>query len=272
MDDNLLQHALKVTEYNNLDQRMFLYFWDEKLKMYALKKEMISMINFDYKSYYIMEENYYDNFSKSFFNYLFLSEQLDIPFFKFLVLDVNNPNNEEVNDIITLIKEVIGRIAVLKLRGKIVVFYFEKEHFDFKSIIDTVNDDFSISLKVFEGCKISEKNHFFTIFDFYIECLSLLSHQYVTISDLILKVQELDHSRLKDLRPIILKNILEDFQLVNLINSLFENNLNVTQTASIVYMHRNTINNKIDYIKNETGLNIQNFIDAVSMYLLIKHK
>jgi len=53
---------------------------------------------------------------------------------------------------------------------------------------------------------------------------------------------------------------------------MFDNNLNVTKTASEVYMHRNTINNKLDYIKKETGMNIQEFKDAVSMYWLIKFK
>ncbi|HPT89365.1 MAG TPA: helix-turn-helix domain-containing protein [Bacilli bacterium] len=57
--------------------------------------------------------------------------------------------------------------------------------------------------------------------------------------------------------------------MITIIKSLFENNLNITQSSQVVYMHRNTINNKLDMIKRLTGLNIQNFKEAVAMYLLL---
>ena len=46
--------------------------------------------------------------------------------------------------------------------------------------------------------------------------------------------------------------------------------LNVSKTASFVYMHRNSINNKLDLIEKETGLNIQLFNEAVTMYNLLR--
>lgn len=271
MDEKLKKNTIKILDKNNLDYKNFIYFWDDNLDMYALNKETFFQKKIDIKDYYILDEVFYDTFSKSFFEYMFLDMSLDIPFFKFIILDLKDIADEK-KSIITLIEEVLGRVAVLNLKKKIVIFYFNKESFNFKSIIDTINDDFAVVLKVFEGCKIINKSDFFTIFGFYNTYLNPSSHSYATISDLILTVQEIDHSKLKILRPIILNKIIDDFQLVNLINSLFDNNLNVTQTASIVYMHRNTINNKIEYIKNETGLNIQNFKEAVSMYLLIKEK
>jgi carbohydrate diacid regulator len=55
-----------------------------------------------------------------------------------------------------------------------------------------------------------------------------------------------------------------------LIQAMFKNNLNVTQTASDVYMHRNTVIKKLDFIKKETGLNLQKFQDANIMYWILK--
>ena len=51
---------------------------------------------------------------------------------------------------------------------------------------------------------------------------------------------------------------------------MFVNDLNVCKTANYVYMHRNTINNKLITIKEETGLDIQKFQDAVMLYVLLK--
>ena len=50
---------------------------------------------------------------------------------------------------------------------------------------------------------------------------------------------------------------------------MFENNLNVTKTSKQLYMHRNTLNYKLDYIYNITNLNLQVFNDAIAMYILI---
>ena len=72
------------------------------------------------------------------------------------------------------------------------------------------------------------------------------------------------------LKPIILNKIYNDNKLYEIINGMFVNNLNVCKTANYVYMHRNTINNKLAVIKEETGLDIQNFQDAVLLYVLIK--
>lgn len=50
---------------------------------------------------------------------------------------------------------------------------------------------------------------------------------------------------------------------------MYKNDLNVSKTASAVYMHRNTVINKLDVIKKTSGLDIQRFYDAIAMYNLI---
>ena len=70
----------------------------------------------------------------------------------------------------------------------------------------------------------------------------------------------------------VLGKVLNDPLNESLIIGMFENNLNVLKTSKMIYMHRNTLNNKLEMIKKESGLNIQIFQDAVAMYLLIKIK
>ena len=71
------------------------------------------------------------------------------------------------------------------------------------------------------------------------------------------------------LRLSIIKMFKKDSYLKDIIFAMFNNNLNISKTASQVYMHRNSINNKLDYICKETGLDIQNFYDAVAMNRII---
>ena len=74
------------------------------------------------------------------------------------------------------------------------------------------------------------------------------------------------------LKPIVLKKLNNDSQIEKLINGMFDNNLNVSKTSSSVYMHRNTINNKLEVIKDETSLDVQNFKDAMALYFLMNAK
>ncbi|MDD3123823.1 MAG: helix-turn-helix domain-containing protein, partial [Candidatus Izemoplasmatales bacterium] len=113
---------------------------------------------------------------------------------------------------------------------------------------------------------------FFTVLSLFEKYIARKNYQYYGVSDLILEIVKEDIKELSKYRSVLLNNISEDPQIEKLILSLFDNNLNITKTAKDVYMHRNTINNKLEYITKETGLNIQEFKDALSMYWLINAK
>ena len=50
---------------------------------------------------------------------------------------------------------------------------------------------------------------------------------------------------------------------------MYKNDLNVSKTATSVYMHRNTVNNKLEVIKKTSGMDVQKFYDAIAMYTLM---
>lgn len=58
-------------------------------------------------------------------------------------------------------------------------------------------------------------------------------------------------------------DILGDKELVSTAEELFKCNLNISETARRMFVHRNTLLYRIDKIKNITGLDINNFDDAI---------
>ena len=68
----------------------------------------------------------------------------------------------------------------------------------------------------------------------------------------------------------MLNKYLNDNQFMKFLYALFENNLNVSKTAKNVFMHRNTVNNKLASFENDTTLVLQNFKDAIVVYELLK--
>ena len=63
------------------------------------------------------------------------------------------------------------------------------------------------------------------------------------------------------------KSIFTDPEMISTAEEFLENNLNVSETARKLYMHRNTLTYRLDKIERATGLNIRNFSDAVTFRL-----
>lgn len=190
----------------------------------------------------------------------------------FLNLKFVDVTEQDTQHVLALISEVIGEVVVIELKDSIVMFYFYELDFSLEEVFNSIRDDFSIHLFTFVSGKINVENPdaFFLIY-YYVKH-NLLFKSFANNRDLILEVARENAEQLKGLRSAILNKVEADQQLIHLIYMMFEQNLNVTQTAKSSYMHRNTMNNKLELIKKETSLNIQNFNDAIAMYLLLKSK
>lgn len=158
---------------------------------------------------------------------------------------------------------------------KIEYSFISKEDYDF---ILLINDDISEDLKetceslledlddeaiIFEGFRINKIKDVEKIYN----CLK--NHNYIgylKMVDIALKSSPEEIQTLKE----IIRAKIDNTYLKQIIFGMFKSNLNVSKAATIVYMHRNTINNKLDIIKKETGLDIQNFYESVAMYRLLK--
>lgn len=66
-----------------------------------------------------------------------------------------------------------------------------------------------------------------------------------------------------DLPPVF------DEDTLNLVEKFFENNLNTSETARKLYIHRNTLIYRLDKIQKETGLDLRTFDDAVSLKIAL---
>lgn len=60
-----------------------------------------------------------------------------------------------------------------------------------------------------------------------------------------------------------------DEDTLNLVEKFFENNLNTSETARKLYIHRNTLIYRLDKIQKETGLDLRTFDDAVSLKIAL---
>lgn len=191
-------------------------------------------------------------------------------FFEFYILNINK-DNAYYNDIIQIFKEVVVNAYFIEEDNHVIILSTVINN-DINQLVNALVEDFGVKLKVFKSNKIYV-NHFDfmkILKDMFLKYEDMFIENYIPLKNLLLMILEKNIDDLAIIKPIIMNNILNDSKLLEIINAMFINDLNVCKTANYVYMHRNTINNKLTIIKEETGLDIQKFQDAVILYALVK--
>ena len=190
--------------------------------------------------------------------------------FEFYVLNISKGNSEYQEIIDVFLEGVINPFVYEKQGYTIIVSNVINP--DINQIVNAIIEDFGYNLKVFKSNKISTEyiEDFKTLKKLYFKYQEYINDNFVNIQKLIQTILEKDIDDLNIVKPIILRKINNDSKLYEIVNGMFINDLNVCKTANYVYMHRNTINNKLITIKEETGLDIQKFQDAVMLYVLLK--
>ncbi len=102
----------------------------------------------------------------------------------------------------------------------------------------------------------------------------ILSKKIYYCNDLLLPmlIDNMDISKVRDLVQYTncnVENILLDNELLMTAAKFLENNLNVSDTARKLYVHRNTLIYRLNKIHNVTGLDLRSFKDAVNFNILI---
>ena len=187
-------------------------------------------------------------------------------FFKFLLISSKANKSLIENFFVDYLKDML----LLECDNYYLVIYRNKEKLEIENFIELFNEDMGTKSFIFEGFYINKDNgKYLTDFLDIIDKEYSFNKMYSKVSDLILQVNN-KRDILTSLKKIVLDKYLKDNEFNVLVKTLFKNNLNVSKTANDLYMHRNTLNNKLSSFERDTALSIQNFVDAVSIYELLK--
>lgn len=203
------------------------------------------------------------------YDYLFLNKEYPFKHKWFNSFVIKSKEKIDFSDIMN---ELLGHVEIVVDKDNTIVCYFEDLDFAIEDVILSISDDFGISITSFKMPKLYVNEHkFLPLYNLYNKYLPNRSRFFYT-SELIEEAINKDLADARALKELLLGNLLKDSINALVINGIFENDLNVLKTSKSIYMHRNTINNKINLIKKETSLNILKFKDAVVLYFLINLK
>lgn len=148
------------------------------------------------------------------------------------------------------------------------------EDMDEESIIDTIASDFFVQLSLYIGSPITDletaKERFHweaNVFEKvrrHVPAKALFVEQdiipYLAIKDM---SEETKKATLSMLAPV-----LEDRTLLESVKVYLECNLNTSLAAKKLYMHRNTLQYRVDKFIEKTSIDIKQFPNAVAVYFM----
>lgn len=191
-------------------------------------------------------------------------------YFEFYIINITN-NNENYQELINVFSNVIVNPYIIN-DDQYTIIVSSVINDEIVQMINALVDDFGTKMKIFRSNKIyvDNINNFDILKSLYYKYANIINENYISINILVQAIMEHNINDLDIIKPVIIENIKRDPKLFEIVNAMFINDLNVCKTANYVYMHRNTINNKLAVIKEETGLDIQCFQEAVILYVLFK--
>lgn len=216
--------------------------FESKLSYNANQKQMIDFLNGNVKTFLLKDKSF------------------------FIITSIEDATQEE--NIINLYNNYLYNSTSIVYKNMIISFYQKKEKMYFQEIIDSLSEDLGTRIKIFEGFRISLKNNLdflkmFSIIEKYRE----KDYSYMNITDVILSTNTMN---INTIREILLCEELKDYNFITLGREMLKNDLNVSKAANDLYMHRNTLNNKLDTIEFNTSISLRNFKGALSLYELLK--
>lgn len=207
------------------------------------------------------------------------------------VIDTGNKNNETVLELVRNLSDMKSGDFVTNVDEHSVVLVKELANIaeeqmeqELKQIADRLVDNLHmeamIKIRVGYGnivTKIADITQSFQEARMALEVGRVFYAEYDTISYGRLGIGRLIYQLPMSLCQMYIKEvfdgripeILEDEEVMSTINKFFENNLNISETARQLYLHRNTLVYRLERIEKAIGLDIRTFEDAMTFRIAV---
>lgn len=167
--------------------------------------------------------------------------------------------------LIDFLKGLLGNVCCSNISNNLIVSYQLEEDINFKEIANMIVDDFYLDITLLD-INSSNIDYVNSMIELYNK-IENKSYIYLNDKDIITKSSKLNNDNIK---KEILKEFYYDSEMLNIIKVFLENDLNISSTSTLLYLHRNTLTNKIDKFIKITNYDIRKFKDSYIIYKLIK--
>lgn len=192
-------------------------------------------------------------------------------------------NQIESNTFKDSIQELFSQqIPILWINGHEGIIIEEKtlleERIDYDQIIDILMSDLYVKISFFVGPFLENveniNHHYHSLIKSAQTVLSKSKKSVETYIDAVpyLLIDQSDSELLDEIKQMILQEYLDDDDTLKMVETFVQLNLNISETAKELYMHRNSLQYRLDRFHEKTGIDIRQFQQAMAVYLAILAK
>jgi DNA-binding PucR family transcriptional regulator len=144
-----------------------------------------------------------------------------------------------------------------------------------ESITDTIISDFYIDLSLFTGIKTSDINEAKNRYYWEKTCFEKVRHlikkkvYHGEESIPYLLLYETSSQTLHQISEQLLQNVMNEKDLIKSIRVYLDCNMNISHAAKKLFLHRNTLQYRVEKFIEKTGIDIRHFSNAASIYLAL---
>lgn len=193
--------------------------------------------------------------------------------YQYFILQSKKNLKNEKDMLISLFNEVVN-IEHLEIdNNQIVVIFSELLESSLRELSQIISEEFFIEIRIYKSKRFETLSHLERNLKKTKKLLLTIPFNpnttYLNANDLL--YFEITESLDVNYKHKILKKYYHDNEMKNILKVYFESNQNTTEAAKKLYLHRNTLIQRLDKFYEETGYNPRRFKDAVIIYRAIEN-
>jgi len=150
-----------------------------------------------------------------------------------------------------------------------------EESIAYDQIIDILMSDLYVRINFFVGLFQENVDHISQHYHSFIKSaqtvLSYSKKSVVTYVDAVpyLLIDQSDPNLLHEITQTILQEYIDDDDTLKMIETFVHCNLNISETSKELYMHRNSLQYRLDRFLEKTAIDVRQFHHAMAVYLAL---
>lgn len=152
----------------------------------------------------------------------------------------------------------------------------KEENLSYAQIIDTLMSDLYVKIAFFVGPVLTDYKDVSTQYNTVTNGAEIaFAHSQksvLTYIDVIpyLFIEEMDTPKRQNISHTVLKEVVNETDVIQTMETFMRCNLNISETAKELYMHRNTLQYRLDKFHEKTGIDVRQFHQAMTLFLILK--
>lgn len=187
---------------------------------------------------------------------------------KFLYFKTKNLIKDKIPIILEIINEAINVIKYNNDENSLTIFY-SYSSIAIDELANIMVSELYEDISIYESLAYKNEQMLEEALKLVKEIFNetYIKDNYVNNKTLLMVLRNKTDNRIKKL---VLNNYYNDQDMRYTIKTFLEENQNVTIAAETLYLHRNTLNQRLNKFEESTNFNVKKFIDGYLIYHIIK--